>query len=184
MKEIIQSHLNIDEETYQAFEQLSELREYNKNEILSRPGKTVRHIYFLDAGLLRAYRIHEGIEFTHYFINDRWFFTDYTSYLNGSPGMLYLQALSACRCYRFTKTSFDELLRAHPVFERLGRIIAEQAYLRTAERTVEFQTSSLQERYHRLVKRNPELFREVPQKYIASYLGVTEQSLSRIKAIR
>ncbi len=77
----------------------------------------------------------------------------------------------------------QEFFKQYHEFEKLGRVMAELAYLKMAERLVSFQTKSLKLRYEELISGNPQLFHQVPQKYIASYLGVTEQSLSRDKTI-
>ncbi len=116
---------------------------------------------------MRAYRLVDGQEYTHYFYTEKWFTTDYQSYLNGQQSDSYIQALTDVNCYEF---------------ERLGRLITESAYLKIVERLIDFQTNDLRERYQRLIQNHSQLLLQVPQKMIASYLGVAEQSLSRIKS--
>lgn len=133
---------------------------------------------------MRAFRLTGGTEYTHHFFVKNWFATDYQSYLTGQPSALYMESLTEVSYYEFDKKNVLDFFTMHPSFEKLGRIIAEQAYLMMVERLVDFQTHNLKDRYLRLINEYPQLFQQVPQKYIASYLGVAEQSLSRIKSMR
>lgn len=184
MKETISTLIDITDQQYQHLENTGTLKQAEKNEILFRAGTPNRKMLFIEKGLLRAYRIREEHEYTHHFYIENWFATDFKSYLTGEHSDLYIQSLTAATYYEFDKMALLELFQRDPIFEKLGRVIAEQAYLKIVERLVAFQTNNLRERYLRLINQNPELFQKVPQKYIASYLGVAEQSLSRIKSQR
>ncbi len=141
-------------------------------------------MFFLESGIFRSYRLIDGVDYTHYFFTEHWFASDYQSYLQQQVGSLYIEALSEGSYFEFQKNVLDSYFDRHPLFQKLGRIIAEQAYLKMVQRMIDFQTLSLKERYEQLIKQHPQLFQTIPQKYIASYLGVTQQSLSRIKAER
>lgn len=184
MQSTIQTLLNISDELYQIFESAAVWRQCPKNTIIFNPGKAQHQMLFLDKGLLRAHRLIDGQEYTHHFFAEKWFATDYQSYLTGQKSDLYIQALTDVSFYEFNKSTLSTLFEQHHEYERLGRIIAERAYLKMVERLVDFQTNDLNTRYQRLLQSYPQLLLQVPQKMIASYLGVAEQSLSRIKSKR
>ena len=183
MKEIIQSHIGISEHAYQAFLGIAEKKHAAKKEIISRPERVNNNLLFLDEGIMRAYRYIDGDSYTHYFFGAKWFATDFKSYVSEQPSELYIETLTEVTYYEFKKSDLLNLYTAHHPLEKLGRIIAEKAFLLMVDRVSDLQTVDLKERYTRLMQKNPDLFNQVPQKYIASYLGVSEQSLSRIKSI-
>ncbi len=154
---------------------------YAKNELLLLAGTPVRKLFFFKKGIVRGYRIEKEIAITHYFYTENILGTDYESYLTGEPGELYLEALTPVEVYEFQQEAFQALYDQSHTFERLGRIFAEVAYLNMVKRMKAFQTQDLKARYLSLMAQHPDLLYQVPQKYIASYLGVTPQSLSRIR---
>ena len=131
---------------------------------------------------MRGYRIQDGIDVTHHFYLDNWLATDYESYLTGNQGEIYIQALVDTVVYEFNKSNLHTFFKSNEKFEKIRFIQAEDAYLQMVRRLKNFQCMELKERYLELVNRNPELFNLVPQRHIASYLGVTPQSLSRLKS--
>ncbi|MFT5890240.1 MAG: CRP-like cAMP-binding protein [Dokdonia sp.] len=181
MKEIIQSHSNVSDEVYQLFLNAAKKKEAPKNQLVFHPQKVNDKCLFIEKGILRGYKIIDGKEYTHHFYFSNWFATDFKSYLTNKPSEIYIETLTDAVYYEFDKKNLLELYSQHHPLEKLGRIIAEKAYLFTVEKLSNMQTLDLKERYKNLVEKNPELFQRVPQKHIASYLGVSEQSLSRIK---
>lgn len=181
MKEILQSYLNLSEDVYQIFLESAKKKEVAKNIILFQPPRVSRKCLFIESGMLRGYKIRDGKDFTHHFFKPNWFATDYESFLSNNPSSLYIESLTKVSYFEFDKEVLNNLYKTHHQLEKLGRIIAEKAYLSTVEKFSEIQTLDLKTRYHSLMEKNPQLFQDVPQKYIASYLGVSEQSLSRVK---
>ena len=181
MKEIIQSKINLSDEIYELFLNSSKRKEAKKNQILFNPDKATNKILFLEKGILRGYRIIDGKDFTHHFYFSNWFATDFESFLKENPSQIYIETLTNTIFYEFNKKDLLNLYKKHHQLEKLGRIIAEKAYLATVEKLSDMQILDLKQRFNSLINKNPDLFQKVPQKYIASYLGVSEQSLSRIK---
>mgnify|MGYP001794210687 CR=1 FL=1 len=180
---MIQYHVNLPEDVYKIFLKSATKKEVAKNTILFHPPKVNRKCLFIKSGLLRGYRIVDGKDYTHHFFKPGWFATDFESFLSNNPSSLYIKSLTKVSYFEFDKEVLIKLYKTHHQLERLGRIIAEKAYLSTVEKFSEIQTLDLRDRYQSLIKKNPQLFQDVPQKYIASYLGVSEQSLSRIKGM-
>jgi CRP-like cAMP-binding protein len=181
MKDIIQSKINLSDETYELFQNSSKRKEVKKNQLLFNPYRATDKILFLEKGILRGYRIIEGRDFTHHFYFSNWFATDFESFLKENPSQIYIETLTDVTFYEFKKNDLLKLYKEHHQLEKLGRIIAEKAYLATVEKLSDMQLLNLKQRLKSLINKNPDLFQKVPQKHIASYLGVSEQSLSRIK---
>ena len=181
MKEIIQSYLEFSDESFQLLMNIATEKEAPKNELLFYPDKPANKMLFLKKGLLRGYKISDGKDYTHHFYFENWFATDFTSYLNEKPSEIFIESIEKTNYYEFKKKDLLELYNRSHQNERLARIVAEIAFLTTVEKVADLQLLNLNEKYMALIARNPSLFQRVPQKYIASYLGVSEQSLSRIK---
>ncbi len=150
--------------------------------LLFLEGQVFSSLWFIEKGLIRAYRIIDGQDFTYFFFTENQFAVDYQSYLTQVPSPLFFEALTETTYLEFSRATIARLYDTFPRFERLGRRMAEQAYLSAANRLKEFQTDDLETRYVKLIDRDPELFQRVPQHHIATYLGVKPQSLSRIRA--
>ena len=181
MKEIIQSLFEFSDESYELLIEIATEKEVKKNQLIFYPEKPTNKILFLKKGLLRGYKIIDGKDCTHHFYFENWFATDYYSFLNDKPSQIYIESIEETTYYEFKKEDLLTLYNKSHQNERLARIIAEKAFLITVEKLADLQLLNLKEKYLRLIKRTPSLFQRVPQKYIASYLGVSEQSLSRIK---
>lgn len=181
MKEIIQSLLEFSDESFDLLIKIATEKEVKKNRLLFNPDRPTNKLLFLKKGLLRGYKLIDGKDYTHHFYFENWFATDFSSFLNNTNSLLYIESIEEAHYFEFQKKDLLDLYtRSHQV-ERLGRIIAERAFLTTVEKLADLQLLDLNDKYKALVERNPGLFQRVPQKYIASYLGVSEQSLSRIK---
>ena len=181
MKSLLAQHFEFSDADYERFLQLGKLVRYQAGEVLLQAGQSVDTLWFIHSGGMRGYRLVDGKDITHHFFIDRWFATDYESYLKGTSGGLYIEALMDTEVYAFKRETLFAFFKEYPAFERIRYIQAEDAYLRTVARLQDFQTKDLKRRYLNLINQNPVLFRMVPQKHIASYLGVAPQSLSRIK---
>ncbi|WKN46338.1 Crp/Fnr family transcriptional regulator [Tunicatimonas pelagia] len=152
------------------------------NSIFFSASEPFSKLLFLEKGLVRSYRVIDGKDITFYFFTAGEFAVDYESFLKESESSLFFEALVDCDYLEFSKSTIEALYDSFPAFERVGRIMAEQAYLSATSRVKELQAESLQDRYLKLLARNPELFQQIPQYHIASYLGVKPQSLSRVRA--
>lgn len=182
MREFLSKHINFSSEEYDTFISIAKSKEYKKDEYLLCADRPVQKLFFVRSGFMRGYRIQDGTDITHHFYLDNWLATDYESYLTGNRGELYIKALTDTSVYEFHKPSLLDFFKTHEKFEKIRFIQAEDAYLQMVRRLKNFQYMELKDRYLTLVNRNPNLFKLVPQKHIASYLGVAPQSLSRIKS--
>lgn len=181
MKEIIRSHIEFSEESFDLLMSIATKKKVEKNELLFYPNKPTNKILFLEKGLLRGYKIIDGKEHTHHLYVSNWFATDLKSFLTGEPSEIYIETIEESVFFEFQKKDLLGLYSTSHQLDTLGRIIAEKAFIITVRKLARMQLLTLTEKYQLLMKTNPSLIQRVPQKYLASYLGVSEQSLSRIK---
>ena len=181
MKEIIQSYIEFSDQSYDLLIDIATERKVGKNQVIAHPYKPTNKMLFLKKWLLRGYKIVDGKEHTHHFYLADWFATDFNSFLTEKPSQIYIETIEDTVYLEFLKKDLLNLYCKSHQLEALGRIIAEKAYLATVEKLANMQLHNLTEKYQLLMKTSPSLIQRVPQKYIASYLGVSEQSLSRIK---
>lgn len=171
--------LSIDEE--KAFLQILEVKKFNKKEFLLQEGKICNKVSFINNGCMRLFYNVEGVENTvQFFFGDSWY-TDYASFLTGNPTIENMQALVETEVIQFKKNDLYKLYNTMPIFERVGRIFAENAFLSISQLNQMKTNEEPEVRYINLLKRRPELIQQVPQHYIASYLGIKPETLSRIR---
>ncbi len=181
MKSFLSAYIEFSDNEYEQFISKAKQIQIKKNEQLLVADKVVEKMFFIKSGILRSYRIIDGVDITHHFFLENGFATDYESFLTGKHGELYLETITDITVYEFNRSTFFSFFEDFPRFEKIRSVIAEYAYLQMVERLREFQTKDLKERYLNLINKNSKLFNLVSQKDIASYLGVAPQSLSRIK---
>ena len=182
MKDIIRSYMPFSDDSFDLLMGIAIENHVKKNTILFKPSRPANKILFLTNGLLRGYKIIDGKDFTHHFYVNNWFATDLTSFLTEQPGELYIEAIEDSMYFEFNKKELNRLYKESHDIANLGRIMAEKAFLLTVEKLSNMQLHQLSDKYALLLEQHPDLIQRVPQKHIASYLGVSEQSLSRIKS--
>ncbi len=152
-----------------------------KNKVLIEPGSVAEEICFIIKGAMRSYLLHDGEDITDYFFFEGAFASDYVSLFSRQPSLFYLETIEETQTVCYRKDALVELGQQFPIFETMGRIHAEIAFLEIEERMRMLQQNSLLEKYHHMLQKFPELLLRVPQHQVASYLGVKPESLSRIK---
>lgn len=156
---------------------------FRKGDYLVRAGETNCSYYLIKEGIWRGYILRDGEELSVWFaITGETVFSSW-GYMAGRPSPIYIEAMTDSTLYRISKPKMEDFLNSSIESANLGRKLVEQDFLVAEERIVA--TGSItqaKERYLDLLKRDPLLLKHVPLKYIASYLFITPQSLSRIRA--
>jgi CRP-like cAMP-binding protein len=153
-----------------------------KHQFLLNEGIVCKHIGFVNSGCLREYTIDsKGIEHIVQFAIEDWWVSDLHSFLSGLPATNNIDALQDSEVLLLEKSAREELLDNCPKMERFFRLLIEANQIATRERITDSLGASAEERYLKFIKTYPKLFELVPQNQIASYLGITPQSLSRIR---
>jgi CRP-like cAMP-binding protein len=182
MLDFLLRHIKLTEEELAGFFSMTRQRLFKKGTIVFEPSKIFDRLYFIEDGLIRSFRIKNGEDITYHFYLKQEFCVDFFSYLNDSPSEFFFEALTDTIVYEISKEAMTKAMQHLPQIDKLGRLMAEKAYNSVAERLREMQLDSLEERFTKLFNRNPELFQEIQQRHIATYLGVKPESLSRIKS--
>lgn len=155
-----------------------------KGRDLQSTGHTCRTIYFICKGVARIYYYKDGIDITENFFFENSIIARVESLLTGKPSRKAIQILEDAEIISINAPALFRLYDEYPSIERLFRKIFEAAYVDTVNRIEGLQFHSAEERYNALLSEAPDVLQRVPLKYIASYLGITQVSLSRIRAIK
>ncbi len=152
-----------------------------KNDLLLQEGKICKHLYFLQSGALRGFYNLDGKEITHWFGFEKDFVTSFYSFTTQLPAVENIQLIEGSILWSIDKTTLNDLFNQYHEIERLVRIAYEKYYIRLEERYVNAQFKTAAERYQNLLQQSPHLLKRVPLGYIASYLGISQETLSRIR---
>ena len=155
--------------------------EISRNEYLKVKGSADTNLYFIKNGSLRIFVIDDFEEQTIRFGYKNNFIVSLDSFLTERPSEFYIQAIKKTNLKVLTKTTFKNLMNSNSNLQSIWTTFLEQLILQQIEREKDLLTSSPLERYKRVLKRSPQLFQEIPSKYIADYLRMTPETLSRIK---
>jgi len=153
-----------------------------KNEYLITEGNICRHLYFLERGALRGYYNLDGKEITHWFGFANDFVTSFHSFITQQPAVENIQLLEGSILWSISKDTLNDLFKQFPEIDRLVRIAYEKYYIRLEERFVNAQFKTATELYENLLTQTPHIIERVPLGYIASYLGISQETLSRIRS--
>lgn len=171
----------ISKEAQTALLAISTEKTISKNFELQSIGHTCKTIYFVVKGALRIYYLKDGIDITESFEFENTVVARVESLFSGQPSRKAIQSLEETTLIAIPSKQLFELYDDYPELERLFRKIFEQAHVKTINRLESIQFHSAEERYQNLLKEEPQLVQRIPLKFIASYLGITPVSLSRIR---
>lgn len=153
-----------------------------RKENLLQEGQICQFIAFVRSGIIRHYHLKNGNEITCDFTISNNFLTDFRSLIYNQPSSIYLQAIEPTELFLVSKENLEQLYATSKNIESFGRIMAEQVAIRTIEMSVAIASQKPIQRYEKLIKERNELVQKVPQKYLASLIGITPESLSRIRS--
>ena len=152
-----------------------------RNEYLKVKGSIDTNIYLVKSGSLRIFVLDKDEEHTIRFGYKNNLIASLDSFLNEKPSDFYIQALKKTTVKVINKENYLSFIESSTENKKIWYKVLESFILQQMERERDILTSSPIERYHRVLKRSPQLFQEIPNKYIASYLRMTPETLSRIK---
>ncbi|MFK8036896.1 MAG: Crp/Fnr family transcriptional regulator [Crocinitomicaceae bacterium] len=151
-----------------------------RNEFLKLGGEKDLNIYFVEEGCLRLFVVDEEHEHIIRFGYQGNIVAALDSYISEQTSDLYIQAIRKTKVKVFSKSKFEKLINRSEKFKTIWLKVIEQLVFQQLEREIDILTASPLKRYKRVVSRSPQLFQEVPHKYIASYLRMTPETLSRL----
>ncbi len=186
MKQLIRalfdSQALLTDEEWDLFASRLEHKFIKKGDMVLREGDVENYLSFIVSGSVRHYVYDEKCdEISVAFCSGNSFCSSYNSFIRQTPSLLSIQALEDIELWRMSYVNLQELYACSHTGERLGRINAELYLCEKEEREIMLLTMTAQERYLHLLKNNPKLLDLVKLEHIATYLGITPQSLSRIR---
>lgn len=155
--------------------------EMKKGEFFLKAGRTCDKLGFIQTGLLRIYFSSEEKEVTQWISTPGYFITDLSSFIFSNPARWNIQALSDAELFVINKRDYDLLGRRIPKWHQLEKLFIARCFAILEDRIAGHLSMSAEERYHFFFQQNPELFNQVPLQYIASMLGMTPETFSRIR---
>ena len=161
----------------------SKLKEvkFDKNTTVLKLGKVEKHLSFISKGIVRYYIPKEESDLTFGFSFENEFVTAYDSFLTQTPSEYEIETLTETILWQISNKDLQEVYKRTINGNIIGRKMAENMYLIKSKRELALLSKTAEERYLNLFSDRPKLLKEIPLKYIASYIGVTPQALSRIR---
>lgn len=177
----IKQYIQLSGQDMAVIESLFETRTLAKGALYLQEGKICRELGFISKGLVCYYVTNDGTELVHNFAMENEFICNYDSLINQTPSYKNIVALEPTELLSISFSKLQQLYKTIGNGEKFGRLHMEKVYTDAIKHILSFYTSSPEQRYSELVRDRHELLQRVPQYYIASYLGIKPQSLSRIR---
>ncbi len=173
----------ISDEEWEVARKILRFKTVKANQTIYDHGQVFSNILYINAGLVRTFYIsEEGNDITFQIYEKDIYAVDYSSFITRQPSKLACETLEDTELVCVPYEGMMQLYETFPSFNLFGRLIAEAAFVRAYSRAFSLLTESAKKRYDRLLIERPSLIQRVPQYLLASYLGITPQTLSRIKS--
>jgi CRP-like cAMP-binding protein len=155
---------------------------FKKKEMLLEKGRVCNNIYFIEKGLIRCFYLLNEKEVSSWFMKEGDVMISVESFFKQVPSYESIQALEDCKVYYINYNQLTYAYMKFVEFNFVGRVLTEKYYTLCEQRLYSLRMHKAAERYNDLLKNNPEIIQRVPSKHIASYLGISLETLSRVKS--
>jgi CRP-like cAMP-binding protein len=179
----IAQHVSLTQQEQELFLSKTEIHHYKAKTVLLNAGQICRQSYFVNSGILRSFNINDNIvEHVLSFACSGWWISDMYSLLSQKPGNLFIQVIEDAEVVILSKENQEILYKEIPQLERFFRILTENSLVANQQRLMDNLSLTAEERFEKFCKKYTNLIYSVPQKQIASYLGVTPEFFSKMKS--
>ena len=157
-------------------------KKLRKKQYLLQEGDVCKYVAFVEKGILRSYTVDDkGSEHILQFAFEGWWMADQYSFLTGESSIYNIDALEDCELLLLTKQAEEQILEKLPKFERFFRLLLQNNLIATLRRLESSLSDTAEAKYNQLIQSCPTLAERIPQHMIASYLGITPETISRIR---
>ncbi len=163
------------------FQQIMKKESFSKKEMLHKEGTICNHLFLIEKGIARSFYHKDGKDITAHFAIENGTITAIDSFIQRKRSRYNIELLEDSEIISISHQDMHKLLQEKPSYEKYIRLFLEQIYIDLAERIEDLLFHSAKERYEKLVKNTPNLLRRVHLKHIASFIGITQETLSRIR---
>ena len=180
--EYLHEHLKLSEEFSEKFDTMFRHEYVNKGEVLFRPESFSQKIIFIEKGLIRTYYLKDGKDITYLFLSENSFLTPIECVFYNRPAPYGWEALENCEIRVADYRNFELIFTEVPGMEKFMRVLLVNVLHTIAEKLYAIQFQTAQDRYKKLLETQPDILLRAPLGDIASYLGITQQTLSVIRS--
>jgi CRP-like cAMP-binding protein len=157
-------------------------KKIRKRQYILNAGDVCRHITFVEKGLLRSFSVDEdGHDHVMQFATEGWWISDMNSFFSGDSAVYNIEALEDSELLQLSKQAMEEMMNQVSIMERYFRLLMQNNIVSLQRRIIASVAYSAEEKYLKLMEICPDIINRAPQQYIASYLGITPETLSRIR---
>lgn len=181
LEQNINTHFGIPKDDISKIASFFKPETYAKGDYFSKSGGVCNKLSFIQNGLFRIFVVDDKKEVTQWISTPGYFITDLSSLMFQTPARWNIQALTDCEVYTIDRDNYNNIGRVLPQWHELEKRFIAKCFTILEDRVYTFLSMTAEERYNMLYEYNRELFQQVPQQYIASMLGMTPETLSRIR---
>ncbi|OSZ78455.1 cyclic nucleotide-binding protein [Chitinophagaceae bacterium IBVUCB1] len=181
LEQYIQHYFDARAEDLSAIASAFSYKAIHKSDYLLKEGRICTQLSFIKQGLVRIYSTQNDKEVTQWISISGYFVTELSSFIFNTPARWNIQALTDCELYTIDKDQYEKLGLQIPEWHKLEKLFIAKCFIILEERVNSFLFMTAEERYNQLLSINPELFNQVPLQYLASMLGMTPETLSRLR---
>lgn len=157
-------------------------KKLRKRQYLLQEGDICRNLAFVSKGLLKSYSMDDkGIEYINVFGFEGWWISDFRSFICGDDSVLNIEAIEDSELLLIARDTYDEMMQKVPIMERYFRLVYQNSLVTKENRLLTNYMYNAEEKYRNLLEACPQMMQRIPQNLLASYLGMTPETLSRIK---
>lgn len=183
LKESLYEHVELTDEEWELCKNRFRPKRMLKRQFLLQEGDICRDLAFVEKGALYSYSVDtKGNQHVIRFAFDGWWMANLESFFTNTPTRLNIEVLESSELLILDKTNHEKLLEEIPAYERYHRLIIQNAYVALQQRVENALGLTAEEKYARLIEQSPEFINRVPLNLVASYLGVSPETLSRVRA--
>jgi CRP-like cAMP-binding protein len=180
--EAFSDFIKLSPETADAFLATIIKKKVRKKTLVQESGGDCNYVYFIEKGIARTFYYKDGKDITYWIAAENEFIGSLGSFFSRTPGNKYVEVLEDSILWEFSHAKLEALYASSKEMERVGRLFAQYGISLLEKRIDDVHALSAKERYELLLAKHPQIIQRVPMGIIASYLGVTSETLSRIRA--